>query len=1213
MKKVLGLDLGTNSVGFAIVQFSDDENQGQIIQMGARIVPKDPDFHGVFEKGALGADSKNAKRRVKRGIRRGYQRWQGRRNRLLEILKRHNMLPDDLKTDFPDNAVKTDEKSISPAYRLYELRAKAATQQITLKEFGRVLLLLNNKRGFKSNKKAQSEEEKETDYEKPLSDENESIGEKTIGEYLLSLLQKNPYTRLKGRTFYRKKYIEEFDRIWTVQRKGREQILTGEPGKKDYKSLYSILKNDIIYFQRPLKSAKGLVGKCRYEPHLACSPVSSPLFQHFRIWKTLNDIRINRESGEDEFISHQQKLRIFEALHDPASLDANNNLTAKSKKIKDILGIQKNKDKLNFETIPGNKTYLVIRKALETAGVINPENLRFTWENEEHKPASEKTGLNALWHLSYSLDNEETLVNALLKGNRFGMTEEQARMYAKEIGFPQEFSSLSAKAIRKLIPHLENGYNEYEATLEVKYRHTDEETNEEKKAKELEPFVSLVKPNELRNPVVEQILNQAIHIVNAISEKYGKPDEVRIELARSLRATADQRSNQTKRMRELESLNKVFEKEIAQIKGSPTITARDRERLKLWKETKMRCLYSGKTINQSDVFNGRTEIEHIIPRSLFADNSLQNKILVFKEFNEKKGQRTAWDYIQQDKPRDPESYKKEVMELLKNPKKDKNGQGIGKLKRDYLLITQENIPSDFTAAQLKATEYISTEISKRLKSCIRQVTLTSGSVTAILRDDWGLNDILRDINLPRYAKVGKVVQELRYNAHKNDNYTITKIEDWSKRDDHRHHALDALIVALTTQGVIQKINSLNASNGKVNIGVNKQRFPIPVGNIHNQVKEHLNQMLVSFKKSSKAVTIKRSKAQRPNGDRFDIETLVPRGQLHKDNLIGKSKIIADGKIPLTKAFDKPEMIISPTIKELIQERLKAYNFNVKAAIKSLDKKPILVKGRKIEEIKVYQEVNKKRVKVVDLTPDMLEDIIDPVIKKILINWIGTELIEDFQKKDLKKDKKDKENKKELKKAIQEKIKTYLSQPVFFDLKKTIPIYNVTIKINREITPIRFKNDEPIAYALVENNHHAIISQDSKGNWLIDPVNIWTTTARAKLKEPVINRNSNQEKRFIMSLQINDLFYRTPEEDETPNSSWFFQPENMNKIANNLFRIQNLSGENKSCDIVFRQQFETTIQNKIRAVSYERIQSTEKLKRWIKIHLDKTGQIIRVGE
>jgi CRISPR-associated endonuclease Csn1 len=1193
MKKVLGLDLGTNSVGFALIQLADDENEGKILHMGSRIVPKDPNFHGVFEKGALGADSKNAQRRVKRGIRKSYQRWQGRRNKLIALLKQYNMLPDNLNTDFPDNELTSDKNFVSPAYELYTLRAKAATEQITLKELGRVLLLLNNKRGFKSNKKAQSEEEKETDYKKQLNDENESIGDKTIGQYLLTLLQKNPYTRLKGRTFYRKKYIEEFDRIWITQRKGREQILTGEPGKKDHKSLYSILKNDIIYFQRPLKSAKGLVGKCRYEKHLSCVPVSSPLFQHFRIWKTLNDLEVTTTDRQKIKPTIEQRKQIYEILHNPDKLNKQGKLT--SAEILKLLGFKDRNTTLNFaEGIPGNKTFLAIKDSLETAGVNHPENLRFTWENEEHKPAAEKTGLNALWHIAYSTEDPDVLANALVKNNRFGMTLEQARIFAEKITLIQDFASLSAKAIRKLIPYLESGYNEFEACEEAGYRHSDTETKKEKSEKELLPEIPLIQPNELRNPIVEQILNQALQVVNKISEKYGKPDEVRIEMARSLRATAEQRKRITKNNRALEALNDAYMKEIAETKGSTFVTARDRERFKLWNETNFHCLYSGKQISKSDVFNGKTEIEHILPRSLFADNSLQNKILVYKEFNEKKGQRTAWDFIQQDKPRDPEGYKDELIEL--NKKRDpEKGKGISNLKYKYLLMSQNEIPEDFASSQLKATEYITKEAVKRLQSGIRNVTITSGAVTAILREDWGLNDIMRDINLPRYESLGKVVKETRFNNHKNENYEVTRIEDWSKRDDHRHHALDALVVALTTPGVINRINHLNASNGDTNSGNKKQRFPLPIPNIHAQVKDRLNSLLVSYKKSSKAVTLKKSKAKRLDGSTFQQETLVPRGSLHEDTILGKIKRIAKKPMAILKVLETPEIIAEPKVKEMVLKRLAENENDIKKTVKSIKSNNLERKGKAVDFVKVFEEVYTKRVDITSLTPPQVEKILDEGLKRKIKQKIGDTIDT---------------------KTIKAAFIDYAKDPIYLDDNKTIPVMRVSVEDNGELEAVRLDgNENPIGYAYLKNNHHALVHELPDGSWSFRTVSLWEATARAKEGLPVVDKSSNPEKKFVMSMQNNDLFFRISELEDEQNINWFMSPENIPLIHKNLFRVQKMSSSDNSLDIWFRNHLETKLndQNEVRGLIWERVRTTEKLQKWIKIHIDNLGHVIRVGE
>jgi CRISPR-associated endonuclease Csn1 len=1182
MKKILGLDLGTNSVGFALIQTGDSTGENKIIHMGSRIVPKEPDFHGKFEAGALGADSKNAKRRVKRGIRRGYERRKGRRNQLAQLLQKHGL--------YPNSELLLSTNPI----QLYGMRARAVTEKISLPELGRVLILLNQKRGFKSNRKANNEQEEknETEYKQQLNNLDAALGSQTIGQYLYDVLRNQQDGKVKGKTFYRQKYVEEFDAIWKQQAQHYPTLLTGGPGNKDFNSLYSILRNDVIFKQRPLKSAKGLVNRCRYELHHQCIPVSSPLFQHFRIWKTLNDLEVTMENADKMKPTQAQKEHIFQMLHDPKYLDKHKNLT--SSKILDSLNlkIKGENNKLNFESIPGNKTFLTIKAALEKAGIEHPENLRFTWKKEDEKKGELNTGLMALWHLCYSVDDPETLIKALSKTDRFGMNAEQAKVFIEHVGFPQDYGSLSARAIRKLLPSLEYGMNEYDSAVAVNYEHSDSKTKEEIQNKVLEPKVALLKPNELRNPVVEQILNQAFQVVNALKETYGEIDEVVIEMARELRATAKQREKATKNNRALEALNKEFEREIAAAKGTQKITARDRERFKLWMETKQACLYSGKTINKSDVFNGKTEIEHIIPRSIFADDSLQNKILVYKEYNEQKGNRTALDYIEQIKPREVESYRAHLMELLKEGNKpQKNGIGISSKKFKYLQMKMAEIPNDFATQQLKDTEYITKEATKRLKAAIRVVRTSSGSITSILRNDWGLNDILKEINLPRYAALGKVKTETRFNYHKNEPYEVKVIEGWSKRDDHRHHAIDALVVALTTQGIITKMNTLNSIKDVAGYSPKKQRYPQPIPNLHAQVKNQLEHMLISYRKSSKAISIRKSQAKRKDGSTFIQTTVVPRGPLHEDTILGKIKRVAKKPEAIIKVLNNPDCIVDKSIRYELKGRLQQVQGDIEALKKDLKKNPMLRKGEPVSLVKVFEVVYTKRVEISEnITPAQIEKILDKNIREKLIQRLDHDL-----------------------KNIKTLLKGYKDNPIYLDEARTKPVFRVSIEDNGTLEAIRKdENGNPKDYAYLKNNHHALIHQKPNGDWVFRTVSLWEAAERGRQGLPIVDRSSTPELKFVMSMQNNDLFFRIPEGMEKPEPQWFTQPENRKTILQNLFRVQKMSLNGPgACDIKFRSVLETQLNDdsSLRKFTWDRLTSNQPLKSWIKIQLNPIGHIV----
>src|SRR5690606_14525474 len=237
MKRILGLDIGVSSVGIAIIT---EENEKKTIEkLSVRIVPEDPDFHGKFYSGNTA--SKNLNRTIKRGIRKNNQRFKARRDKLYQVLKENNMFP-------------TDDLFNLSATELYRLRAKAVSEQISLQKLGRVLVLLNQRRGFLSNRKSISEEENSTEYKERIALLEKELEGRTIGQKLYSELQESESVfevLLRERTYQRNSYIEEFDRIWDEQKK-YYPVLTGGSNEDDNKgTLYDLIRNKIIYYQRP--------------------------------------------------------------------------------------------------------------------------------------------------------------------------------------------------------------------------------------------------------------------------------------------------------------------------------------------------------------------------------------------------------------------------------------------------------------------------------------------------------------------------------------------------------------------------------------------------------------------------------------------------------------------------------------------------------------------------------------------------------------------------------------------------------------------------------------------------------------------------------------------------------------------------------------------------------------------------------------------------
>jgi CRISPR-associated endonuclease Csn1 len=359
--KILGLDLGSASVGWALV--SEDSNGDSInttiIDLGSRIIPYDGTEGQDFAKGT--GESKNSVRTSYRRARRNYDRYQLRREFLIKTLLKHNMMP-------------TDEQKKLPKQELWNLRARAAKEKIELNELGRLLLWLNQKRGYKSSRSDANLDKKDTEYVAKVKSRHDTIKELncTIGEYFFTQLSQDEFFRVKENVFPREAYIDEFDTICRTQRQYYEE-LTNE--------LIAKIRNDIIYFQRPLKSQKGLVATCEFEgftvtrgekefftgPKVAHK--SSPIFQIVKIWESINNLRIRTKNGEKLNFTKEQRQSIFDYLDNNEKLSFKNLCKIIGKKEEEIYADRK----LYNSGIQGNITKCIFNKILKD--IPNAENL----------------------------------------------------------------------------------------------------------------------------------------------------------------------------------------------------------------------------------------------------------------------------------------------------------------------------------------------------------------------------------------------------------------------------------------------------------------------------------------------------------------------------------------------------------------------------------------------------------------------------------------------------------------------------------------------------------------------------------------------------------------------------------------------------------------------------------------------------------------------
>lgn len=1192
MRLIVGLDVGVSSVGVAIIQ--EENNKKEIKELAVRIVPEDPNFQGKFYTGNTA--SKNLPRTISRGIRRGYQRTKLRKSKLYCFLKDLNMYPD-------NDLVKLDELS------LYKLRDDSLKRKLSLKEIGRILMHLNQRRGFLSNRKSKTGEENSSEYKLVIAELESSLAGKTVGQQLYSELSKSDNVQninLRKRTYLRSSYIEEFDRIWNFQSHFYPDILVGSFESKSKNNVYQKLKNEILFYQRPLKSQKGLVSNCTFEKFHKSISKSSPFFEVFRIWQKVNDLEVTFENGNKYKPTLEQKKILVNNLLSGVKLNAKFKLSANE--IKKILSFQGQNVYLNFPELDGSRTYTVIRKALKKAGFNDHECEKYLHFNLYKN--DEKGGLYELWHITYSLSTDDEIINTLQK--RFNLTKEQSKVFADEVSYNSDYGNLSTRAIKKILPFMEQGFGYSDACDKAGYDHSGYKTKIEITNK-LQPILK----NSLRNPVVEQVLNQVVNIVNQVIDKYGKIDEIRVELARELKNSAKQRKrislSNFKNKKENDKIREVLNNEY-QYK---IVNGRDIQRYKLWQETDRQCLYCNREITMSDFISGLTDLEHILPKSRSFTNNMNNFILAHKKCNSNKNQLTAYDFMSGQNNEVFGQYLEKVNELYND------GKGkINKAKFDNLICKGDDIPSDFVERMKKDSQYISKETVKLLKNICENVFTTTGQVTDFLRDKWKLKDVMQEVNYDKYKLLDLVDTKIIKDGI-NKTKEIKIIRDWSKRDDHRHHAVDALICALTDQRIIFRLNNLNKfyqnerskmskkeleSNAKF---LNVENFDLktfadqiddwsitPVENLREQTRKHLEQVFISVKKSSKVLS---KSLNIPKNSSEDQITWTPRGRLHEETIMGRIKRISDKKEKLNPKFNNPENIVDPLIKDLIVRRIEGYGGAEEAfSFKNIKNDPIFFQNKEINEVAIYENVCVKRVLLNEnFTAAQVEKIVDKKIREKIIR----PRIEE-------------------KGGIKKAFSNLEKDPIWLNKQKGIQIKSLKVYEESKVEKVRE------GYAKTGGNHHALVYLDSKGKYNENVVSFWDAVEIGKFNisqvgkpYPIINRNNSDDLGiFQFSMQINDLFVLDLKHSFNPieeNELNFFDVKNRSIISRKLFRLQKMSKKsNGTFEVHFRHHLETTIDRNdkiLRGITWEVFQSNRYLHRLEKIKINHLGTVIKVGE
>lgn len=1210
-KKILGLDLGVTSIGWAIIQESDLKKE--ILGMGSRIIPLDNDEKTEFSTG--NKISKNQKRTAKRTQRKGYDRYQLRRSFLTKTLIENQMF---------------DEKLFNlPSLDLWSLRSKAVNEKLELNEIGRVLYHLNQKRGYKSSRADANLDKKDTEYVQAVKGRYQALRELglTIGQKFHNELQGNEYYRIKEQVYPREAYIEEFDLIMKTQSKYYPNILTD--------NLINRIRNEIIYYQRPLKSQKGLVSICELAgfwtkdnkgnkvfvgPKVA--PKSSPLFQLCKIWETVNNISLKVKAKEpskykwaDYYPTLDQKLKIIDHL--------NNNSRITYAELLKLLGLNKEEVYANKQIqngIQGNLTFSEMKKILgddlKNLNIVPTykSNIRSLVDKRTGEVIVEEKGAEIsssverdpyyqIWHTIYSIKDENECKESLMK--KFGIPDEKASKLCKIDFTKYAFGNKSIKAIRKILPYLMRGFVYSDACELAGYNHSNSLTKDEKSKLVYADKLELIPKNSLRQPVVEKILNQAINVVNALILQFGKPDEIRVELARELKQSKDERNETEIRNKANEKLNA----EIAQRLISLNIPSTKRYIQKykfifpsLSKSLKdahveNTCIYCGKSFNISEALTGDNfDVDHIVPKSLLFDDSQANKVLVHRSCNASKTNQTAYDFIAKKGENELNDYIKRVDDWFKRGiisytklqrLKVSYEEYMDRKKRRKVTESDIRLWENFIDRQLRETQYISRKARQIFEQICPSVTASEGSITSELRRLWGWDDVLMNLQIPKYRALGLTQIKEWTSDHGRKKHAKEEIIGWTKRDDHRHHAIDALVVACTKQGYIQRINTLNSSD--VKDAMRKEILDAQV--VYDEKRNLLEQyfikerpfttvdvqayaanILVSFK-SGKKVATKGVRKAKLNGIKQVVQKdiIIPRGALSEESVYGKIKVIIPSK-PLKYLFENPELIVNAELKKSVSQRLLDHKSNIKLALQSLKKNPFLSnKGEEIISGDCYKEEYVIKYPIQSIKTKDVEYIVDKAVRLAIQNQLN---------------------------QYGGKEKEAFKETVWLDAKNTIPIRSVRMFTGLSVVEPFSKNveGENIGFVKPGNNHHIAIYVNENGNKSAHICTFWHAVERIKYKIPVIIKSPREvwdkifnisdisasfiEKlpsdnwKFVESLEQNDMFILGLTEEEYKSA---ISSNNKKIISNNLFRVQKLSIKgNGQMDVTFRSHLETAL-------------------------------------
>lgn len=970
---------------------------------------------------------------------------------------------------------------------------------------------------------------------------------KTVGCYIFDSLINNPQQKIIGnlvRTIERKFYKEELRLILEKQKEFISELNDKELYKKCLDELYpkneghrsNILNrdftylfiDDILFYQRPLKSKKSLISDCPYESHkdkdgkvypVKCIAKSNPIFQEFRLWQFVQNLRIfqrERVVGDgqldlfgnvslrklEENVDVTNELlrceddyvKLFEWLNDRDSIKQDTLLNSYFKFKK-----EKGKDKYPYrwnyvedKEYPCNDTRAVMLSELKKCGVA----VSFLSKEQEY----------SLWHLLYSIDDKIEIEKALKSfAKKNNLSESFIDVFAKIKPFKKEYGSYSEKAIKKLLPLMRMGKywsadaidentkerieklvaGEYDENISdrvrekvvglrdlsqfkglplwmacyvVYNRHSEVKDIEKWNSPEdIDNYLRGFKQHSLRNPIVEQVVTETLRMVRDIWKQVGKIDEIHLELGREMKNPADKRKRLTERISENENTNlrikaileelknpdygvenvrpyspsqqdilKIYEEYaldnltkadkdfefVSKVSKSSQPTKSEIIRYKAWLEQKYRSPYTGEIIPLAKLFTPAYEIEHVIPQSRYFDDSFSNKVICESEVNKLKDNKLAYEFISSNEGRIVTLADAKIVKIFSvGEYEDFVKKHFKGAKKNKLLMS--DIPDGFIERQLNDSRYISKFIKGLLSNIVREesgggeyeleavsknLISCTGGVTDRLKKDWGMDDVWNRIVLPRFVRLNKLAGTNNFTAVNQQGHLIPNMPLElqkgfnKKRIDHRHHAMDAIVIACATRSHVNLLNNESArsmykdecsksddfdKNSSYRYHLSKKlrrqedvviegknrkvfkEFIKPWDTFTSDSQRVLENMIVSFKQNLRVInkTVNKFEHYDENGKKKIVKQVkgdswAIRKSIHKDTGWGEINLRFTKEVSLNEALKNPKSIVNKDFKRRVQELL-AQGHDAKYIKKYVEDNQDVWSDIDIKKIKVY--------------------------------------------------------------------------------------------------------------------------------------------------------------------------------------------------------------------------------------------------------------------